>query len=67
MKIEVGRTYVLRSDKALGDYSGSTVTVEKGPRNPDKPQYRVTWSEDPYDVDWIDLSLFEEARCLRLG
>lgn len=59
----IGKTYTLRNDKKLGDYSDFTVTVEAGPRNAgtDSEQYRVSWGTGSYDVDWIDTFMFDGA------
>ena len=59
--IEIGKTYRLRDDPALGDYSNSKVFVEAGPRNSNTPseQYRVSWGRGAFDVDWIDANMFD--------
>lgn len=60
---EVGATYVLASDKKLGDYAGQKIEVEKGPRGSgESEQYRVSWGTGMYDVDWIDTWMFNGSR-----
>lgn len=64
--IKPGNRYQLRTDPddpELGDYSGSIVLVEAGPRGEGSTeQYLVRWDIGPYDVDWINVDLFEGCK-----
>lgn len=61
----IGAKYQLRSSPELGDYSGSTVVVETGPRNEgSEEQYRVAWGSGVCDVDWIHTTMFEGCRLI---
>lgn len=64
-KIQIGTSYLLRQDPKLGDYSGTIVDVEAGPRQPNN-QYRVSWGKGNYDVDWINSEFFAGARPVTL-
>jgi len=60
---EIGKSYRLSTNKKLGDYSGETVLVEKGPRGSgDNEQYRVIYGPGAYDVDWIETYMFEGSK-----
>lgn len=60
---EIGATYRLRNDPGMGDYAGSEVVVETGPRSAGTPdeQYRVSWGPGSHDVDWINTTMFEDS------
>ena len=69
MKVEVGKTYKLASDPALGDYAGSVVDIVKGPRSPNTPdeQYCVSWGVGAHEIDWIGTSMFTGAKEVENG
>lgn len=61
---KVGKFYKIANTKGNGDYAGEVVYVETGPRGSgDNRQWRVSWGQGDYDVDWVDLELF--SRCYR--
>jgi hypothetical protein len=58
----LGKTYKLRTDPALGDWSGTIVRVERGPRGIGKNmQYRASYGKGNWEVDWIDQDMFDGA------
>lgn len=63
MMVLIGSVYRLRDDdKALGDYSRSIVLIEAGPRGAGRStQYRVSWGKNSWEVDWINIDLFDGA------
>lgn len=64
---EVGKAYKLADSPELGDFRNLKVYVETGPRNAGtkSEQYRVSYGQEMYDVDWIDTSMFKDAKILR--